>query len=193
MSRVRVFIACSLDGFIAGPGDDLSWLPGPPEGSGEDYGWGQFIGGIGCLLMGRGTYDAVAAMGVDWPHTERDTLVATHRPLDGAPPRVEPIAGSIDELVERAKERAAPGDVYIDGGHLIRQALDRGLVDELIVTVCPTVLGAGSPLFAGAGRRHALHLAAHRELPGGLVQLTYTPRPEKGGREPRDRHEEDTE
>jgi dihydrofolate reductase len=128
--------------------------------------------------MGRGTYDAVAAMGVDWPHPERDTLVATHRPLTGAPPRVEAVGGPIDELIEVARERAAPRDVYIDGGHLIRQALDRGLIDELIVTVCPTVLGAGSPLFAGAERRHALRLAAHRELPGGLVQLTYTPGPD---------------
>ena len=64
MSRVRVFIACSLDGFIAGPNDDLSWLPQPPEGSDDDYGWGDFIGSIGCLLMGRATYDVVAAMDV---------------------------------------------------------------------------------------------------------------------------------
>lgn len=174
MSRVRVFIACSLDGFIAGPNDDLSWLPPPPED--DDFGWGDFIGGIGCLLMGRATYDAVAAMDVEWPHRERDTIVATRRPLTGAPPRVEPARGTIEELVAMAKQRAAPKDVYIDGGDLIRQGLDRGLIDELAVTVCPTILGAGSPLFAGAKRRLALQLQAQRELSGGVVQLTYTPK-----------------
>lgn len=175
MSRVRVFIACSLDGFIAGPNDDLSWLPQPPEGSDDDYGWGEFIGDIGCLLMGRTTYDVVAAMDVAWPHTERDTLVATRRPLTDAPPRVTSAAGTIEELIAMAKGRAAPRDVYLDGGNLIRQALDVGLVDELCVTVCPTILGEGSPLFAGAERRHSLRLQAHRELAGGVVQLTYVP------------------
>jgi dihydrofolate reductase len=173
-SRLRVFIACSLDGFIAGPGDDLSWLPSPPEDSDEDYGWNGFIEGIGCLLMGRGTYDAVDAMeGVDWPHTERDTLIATHRPLENPPPRVFALSGDIESLVAQAKEQAAGRDVYIDGGNLIRQALDAGLVDEMILTLCPTILGAGHALFAGTERRHALVLKEMREMKVGLVQLTY--------------------
>lgn len=176
VSRVRVFIACSLDGFIAGPDGDLSWLPQPPEDGAEDFGWAAFIGGIGCVLMGRATYDAVAAMDVAWPHAERATIVATRRSLTGAPPRVEPARGAIEELIAMAKQRAAPKDVYLDGGNLIRQALDGALVDELVVTVCPTILGAGSPLFAGAERRLSLQLQAQRELPGGVVQLTYTPK-----------------
>jgi dihydrofolate reductase len=173
-SSVRVFIASSLDGFIAGPGGDLSWLPDPPEGSDEDYGWGAFIEDIGCLLMGRGTYDAVEAMGVPWPHPDRPTVIATTRPLRAPPPNVEAARGTIGELVAVARERAGGRDVYIDGGDLIRQALDAGLVAEAIVTLCPVVLGAGHPLFAGARRRHALELKGARELPGGLVQLTYT-------------------
>lgn len=175
MPRVRVFIACSLDGFIAGPDGDLSWLPRPPQDCDDDYGWGEFIGGIGCLLMGRATYDSVAAMDIAWPHTDLDTLVATRRPLTHAPPRVTSAGGTIDELIGMARERAAPRDVYLDGGDLIRQALDEDLVDELCVTVCPTILGDGSPLFAGVKRRHALRLQAHRELAGGVVQLTYVP------------------
>jgi dihydrofolate reductase len=173
--RVRVYIASSLDGFIAGPGGDLSWLPEPPEGADDDFGWNAFIAQIGCLLMGRGTYDAVAAMGVNWPHSDRPTLVATHRPLVGAPPRVFAASGPIRGLVAQAAEQAGGRDVYLDGGDLIRQALDADLVDELVVTLCPVVLGAGHPLFAGSRRRHQLNLRSQRELPGGLVQLTYQP------------------
>ncbi len=179
MARIRVFIACSLDGFIAGPDGDLSWLPSPAEGSDEDYGWGDFISTIGCLLMGRATYDAIAAMDVDWPHEERDTIVATRRPLSELPSRVEAARGAIEELITMAKERAGTRDVYLDGGDLIRQALDRSLVDELVVTVCPTILGAGSPLFAGTKARHSLRLQAQRELSGGVVQLTYLPQPDQ--------------
>jgi len=173
--RVRVYIATSMDGFIAGPGGDLSWLPEPPEGSGEDYGWSTFIAGIGALLMGRGTYDGVQAMGVDWPFPDHDTLVATNRPLPNRPPRVEAVGGDIRDLVAGALARAGGRDVYIDGGKLIRQALDAGLVDEVTITLVPVVLGAGHPLFAGAAGRHRFSLVAHRPLPGGLMQLTWVP------------------
>jgi dihydrofolate reductase len=173
-ARLRVFIACSLDGFIAGPGGDISWLPEPPEGSDEDYGWYGFISDIGCLLMGRGTYDAVDAMDVEWPHTERDTIIATRRPLENPPPRVFTAEGDITSLVARAKKQAGGKDVYIDGGNMIRQALDAGLIDEIVLTICPVVLGAGHALFAGTQKRHALVLQSQRELPDGVVQLTYT-------------------
>ena len=171
--RVLVYIACSLDGFIAGPDGDLSWLPVPPEG--EDYGWGDFIGAVGCLLVGRGTYDAVAAMGIAWPHAERDTLVATTRPLSAPPARVTAASGPIDELVRLAKGRAGERNVYVDGGSLVRQALDADLVDAMTVTLCPVILGRGQPLFAGAASRHRVELKEQRRLPPGLVQLTYVP------------------
>jgi dihydrofolate reductase len=175
MANLRVYIACSIDGFIAGPGGDLSWLPQPAPNSGTDYGWGAFISTIGCVLMGRGTYDAVASMQIDWPHPDKETVIATHRPLGGAPERVMGAQGSVAELVAAAKERAGNKDVYLDGGDLIRQALDAGLIDELIITLCPVVLGAGHPLFAGTLKRHQFELIRQTELPGGLVQVTYVP------------------
>jgi dihydrofolate reductase len=132
-----------------------------------------FIDEVGCLLMGRGTFDAVAAMDVEWPHPERDTIIATHRPLGDPPARVFADGGDIHGLVANAFERAGGQDVYIDGGDLIRQALDAGLIDEIIVTICPTILGDGHPLFAGAATRRALRLVAQRAMPVGVVQLTY--------------------
>ncbi len=173
--RVRVFIAASLDGFIAGPDGDLSWLPDPPQDLEEDFGWSKFIADIGCLLMGRATYDAIAAMEIPWPHPERETLVATTRPLNDAPRRVQAAQGDIAALVAKAKTLAQEKDVYLDGGNLIRQALDAGLVDQLILTLCPIILGTGHPLFAGTRQRHGLALLEQRALPGGLIQLNYAP------------------
>lgn len=170
VGRVRVFIACSLDGFIAGPGDDLSWLPPPGD---DDFGHGAFMAAVGAILMGRRTYDVVTGFDA-WPYGLVPLLVATTRALTPAVPSVRAVSGSIASLIHDALAAAGGRDVYIDGGDLIRQALDAGLLDELIVTLVPVILGEGLPLFAGAGRRHGLTLVEHR-VAAGLVQLTYRP------------------
>lgn len=172
--RIRVFIATSLDGFIAGPSDELDWLPEHEEGEVEDT-FTPFFAQVGAMLMGRRTYDVVMGMDVPWPYGETPVLVATRRALPSGPPGVRSATGTIAELVAEAREVAAGKDVYLDGGDLIRQALDAGLVDELIVTVVSTVLGQGIPLFAGLSRRHDLVLQRHRPLSPRLLELTYTP------------------
>lgn len=170
--RVRVFIATSLDGFIAGPDDDLSWLP--PPGA-DDHGFAAFMAAVGALLIGRRTHDVVAGFAGAWPFEERPVLVATRRPLTPKAPTIRAVAGPIADLVAEARAAAGDRDVYLDGGDLIRQGLDAGLVDELTVSVVPVVLGAGVPLCAGAARRHALALVSADAKPS-LVQLTYRPR-----------------
>lgn len=173
MTRVRVFIATSLDGFIAGADDDLSWLP--PHGAGAEDTFTPFIAEIGVILMGRRTHDVVSRFDGPWPYPV-PVLVATSRPLDGARADVSAVGGPIDVLVRGAREVAGAKDVYLDGGALIRAALDADLVDLLTVTVVPVVLGAGIPLFAGATRRHALELETVRPIGAGMVQITYRPR-----------------
>jgi dihydrofolate reductase len=170
--RVRVFIAASLDGFIAGPDDDLSWLPPPEE---DDHGYAAFMADVGALLMGRRTHDVVAGFTGAWPYGERPVLVATRRPLTPRAPTVRAVSGTIAAMVAEARAAADGRDVYLDGGDLIRQTLDAGLVDELIVSIIPVVLGAGHPLFAGVGRPHRLELV-HTAAKPTLVQLTYRPR-----------------
>ena len=173
MNRTRVFLASSLDGFIAGPHDEIDWLEGT-GGEVEDT-FGPFFAEIGALLMGRRTFDVLCGF-EDWPYGDTPLLVATHRPLHAVRSTVRPLGGSIVELVEEARRVAGDRDVYIDGGRLVRSALDAGLVDEITVTMIPIVLGAGLPLFAGVARRHPLELGSAREIGGGLVQLVYRPR-----------------
>jgi dihydrofolate reductase len=165
---VRVFIACSLDGFIAGPDGDMSWLPVPRED--EDYGYGAFIAETSALLMGRATFDTVVDF-ADWPYGELPVLVATTRPLDPPVASVRAISGDPGELLAQVRA-TIEGPIYLDGGALIRQFLDVGLVDELTVTIVPCILGAGAPLFAGAEPRR-LELIRTRSFDDGLVQLVY--------------------
>ena len=135
----------------------------------------EFMSDVGALLMGRRTYDAVAAFGGDWPYGERPVLVATHRPLDPSPPGVRAVAGDISTMVAAAREAAADKDVYLDGGNLIRQAMDAGLVDDLIVTIVPVLLGEGHALFAGVTKRHSLEFLEHHGFGGSMVQLRCRP------------------
>lgn len=177
---LRVYIACSLDGFIAGAGDDLSWLPQGGGGAGDRetgaLGFAEFMSAVGALLMGRRTYDVVAGFGGEWPYGEVPVLVATHRPLEAVAPTVRGVSGDIAQVVEAARREAGDRDVYLDGGALIRQALDAGLVDDLVVTMVPVILGEGHALFAGTAKRHQLELLGHYSFGSGMVQLHLRPR-----------------
>lgn len=187
--RVRVYIASSFDGFIAGPNDDLSWLPGAdpsakappddapvPESAPGSVDYSDFMARVGALLMGRRTFDVVLGFGGQWPYGERPVLVATHRPLATSLSGVEAVTGSIHELVACAKQRAGTRDVYIDGGNLIRQALGAGLIDDLIVTLVPELLGQGHPLFAGLERRYSLEFTGCYPFGQGMLQIHARPR-----------------
>lgn len=176
--RVRVYLAMSLDGFIAGEGDDLSWLDGhsndPAEARGTGgLGFAAFLGQIGSMLMGRRTYDVVAGFPPPWPYGDLPILVATHRPLTPSVPSARAVTGDIEAMLAEARQVAGDRDVYLDGGALIRQAVERDLVDEYVLTTVPVALGRGIPLFAGIAERRRLRFVAHHDF-GPLVQLVAT-------------------
>lgn len=172
MKRTHVFMAMSLDGFIAGPNDELDWLL---QYEGVEDTFTPFFAQVGALLMGRRSYDVVSKFEGPWQYRNTPVLVATTRPLTPQRATVRAVNGNIESLVQRAQEVAGERDVYIDGGNIIRAALDAGLVDELTVTLIPIVLGAGISLFTGVTRQHELELLGSRPIGGGLVQLRYVP------------------
>lgn len=174
--RVRVYMACSLDGFIAGPNEELDWLEHgapAPDAPTQALGFAEFMAQVGAMLMGRNTHDLVKRFGA-WHYGEIPVLVATRRELDPAAPSVRAVQGDIGELIAQAKAAAGEGDVYLDGGDVVRQALEADLVDELCITMVPMLLGEGIPLWRGLGRRIPLQAVDHRSF-GGMVQLTLRP------------------
>jgi dihydrofolate reductase len=184
--RVRVYIACSLDGFIADVHNRLDWLTAPraeraPLASGnwaeraaDALEYDDFMVDVGCILMGRRTYDVVRGFG-DWPYGDTPVIVATSRPLDRAPTTVTTASAPIKNLIAEAHLAAAGKDVYLDGGNLIRQALDADHIDQLIVTQVPTVLGRGHALFAGTDNPRELTITDTLKFAEGMVQLHLMP------------------
>jgi dihydrofolate reductase len=179
MPNTHVFVGASLDGFIAGSNDELDWLGG---GEGDAKGQAEarksfdaFFAKIGTVLMGRRTYDIVCGLPGPWLYGDTPMLIATSKPLESQRPTVRAVSGSIGALVAEAKQSAKDRDVYVDGGQLIRSALDADLIDEITIAIIPIVLGAGIPLFAGAARRHPLKLIGQRTIAGAAVELKYQP------------------
>ncbi len=173
MGRVRVFLAVSLDGFVAGPDDDLSWLPTEGEPGPGALTLDAFLKGIGAMLMGRRTYDVVAGFDAPWMYGEVPILVPTHRPLAPVQPTVRAVEGPIDALLGEALAVADGRDVYVDGGQLVRQALAADRVDEMVLTMVPIVLGGGVPLFGPLAERRRFRFGPPA-IYGTMVQLTAT-------------------
>ncbi|HEL3808889.1 dihydrofolate reductase family protein [Stenotrophomonas sp. WED208] len=183
-SRIRAYMGSSLDGYIAGPGNELDWLSADHARAGDlpaspDYlDYPGFIAGIGCLLMGRTTYEVVAAM-PEWPYAGLPVLVASHRPLQDAPDGVQVAEGSIEVLVERARTLAAGRDVYVDGGAIIRQAVQAQLLDDLVLTWLPILLGGGVRLFDVLPEPVALQFSGAAAAGNGLLQVSARLLPQK--------------
>lgn len=181
MCKLRVYCATSLDGFIAGPDDDLSWLGAPGPDLACDPGtvsFEEFMARTGAMLMGRRTFDVVMGFGGPWPYGDTPVLVASTRPLPAAPSTVSACCGPIEQLCERARQVAGHRGVYLDGGGVITQALEAGLVDELILTLMPVLLGRGVPLYGGAGLQRFAVQQLGRYGEGLQVRLVCLP----GGR-----------
>lgn len=178
MAKVLYSVAMSLDGFIAGPGGDMSWLR-PMLGDDPSPESGELMELIGALLAGRRTFDG------DDPHRgdpEREgafggawhgpTLVLTHRPPDVEVPDVTFVT-DLDSALEAAKAAAGDRCVNVLGADVARQCLEAGAIDELFVFITPILLGDGVHLFTHAGGMQVdLELLSARES-GGSTVLRY--------------------
>ena len=162
--RTMIFIAASLDGFIAREDNSLDWLENPHTAPGQDYGYQRFIESVGASLMGRNTFDVI-----------RDHVFAS---LDGSPgpkekfKNVERIEGQPVEILENLKKRGF-SSIYIDGGKVITEFIDHSLIDEMIITTIPVLLGKGIPLFGHLNDEIRLQLLSTVDFKDGFVQSSY--------------------
>ena len=169
-TRVSVFIASSLDGYIATRDGSLAWLE-EAAASDEDYGYESFLGTVDALAMGRGTYDHIADLD-PLPFGARPVFVFTHHPpgpREGVTFWQESPWTALDRW-----NAIGLGRVYLDGGALISEFLAQGLIDDLVLTKVPVLLGDGLPLFHRIPVSTRLVLDSVHSWPSGFVNLTYS-------------------
>jgi dihydrofolate reductase len=175
--KTSVFIAASLDGFIAREDGDIDWLgagSGEASDPSEDYGYAAFAATVDVMIMGRGTYEKVLTFD-GWPYGPMKVVVLGSQPLvipDHLADRVEVMHATPDDVVSELTRRGYR-HAYVDGGRTIQGFLASGLLDRLIVTRIPILLGSGRPLFGSLPQDVRLRHVRTRDYPSGLVQSEY--------------------
>ena len=176
--KVSVYIATSLDGFIARENGDLDWLPGSDgasDQSAEDFGYHEFMDSVDVLIMGRKTFETVLSFGIEWPYSEKRVIVLSSQPLQipsDLPATVEASSLSPADLVQQLSEEGYQR-AYIDGGKTIQSFLNAGLIQDMIITRIPVLIGSGIPLFGPLDNDRKLRHIKTQPFENGFVQSQY--------------------
>jgi dihydrofolate reductase len=176
---VHVYIAASLDGYIADRNGSLDWLTGIQDPSGGDFGFAEFISGIDAVVMGRKTFDTVVDF-EPWPYPKpvfvlSNTLKELPARLAG---KCELIHGTPAEIIHTLAGRGL-NNLYVDGGQTIQSFLSGGLVDEMVITRIPILLGGGAPLFGSLDKPIHFEFLRSESLPPGIQKNYYRLFPSK--------------
>lgn len=173
--KCSVFIATSLDGFIARKNGDLDWLPGSDgEAGGEDYGFSEFFASIDTLVMGRKTYE-LALTFKEWPYRGKNVIVLSSGFPEEPKSLNEGVKGTSSSPADLIQRLASSGSehVYIDGGKTIQSYLQAGLVHDITITRIPVLIGEGISLFGSLAHDIQLQHISTRAYESGFVQSKY--------------------
>jgi dihydrofolate reductase len=168
--KASVFVGVSLDGFIARPDGSFDFLP---TDGGEPHGYEEFFSSVDAMVIGRKTYETALGFG-GWPYGEKPVFVLSTHPLAPAPTGaiVERMSGAPHEIVDALTARGIR-HIYVDGGLTIQSFVRAGLVDRLVITRVPVLVGTGISLFGPVDHDIALEHVATRQFASGLVQSEY--------------------
>ncbi|MDP1676991.1 MAG: dihydrofolate reductase family protein [Bacteroidota bacterium] len=166
-----LYIATSLDGYIARQDGDIGWLS-LVEQTGEDYGYNDFIATVDTVILGRKTYDKVLSFGIGFPHADKECYVITRSEI---PPKdkITFYNKDIKELVKILKSKTGK-NIFVDGGaEIVNELMRQNLIDEYIISIIPIVLGDGIRLFNGSRPEGKITLINSKQYESGLLQLHY--------------------
>lgn len=167
--KVSAYIATSIDGYIARKNGDLDWLQCVHTDD-EDYGFKGFMSCIDTLILGRNTYEAVSEFN-EWPYKDKRVIVLS-KTLSFVRKEAELVCEEPQDLLSKLHFENIK-HVWVDGGITISKFLEAELVDEMILSIIPIVLGSGIPLFNVTYKQHKCRLVSNQAYPSGLVQLKY--------------------
>ncbi|MGA2548964.1 MAG: dihydrofolate reductase family protein [Burkholderiaceae bacterium] len=169
--KASVFVGTSLDGFIARQNGAFDFLP---PGGGEPHGYDEFMASVDVLVIGRNTLNQVLTFET-WPYASKRVVALTNRPLDlcpNPPALFEIMHGRPREIMARLSETGAT-HAYVDGGKTVQDFLREGLIDRLVITRVPVLIGEGIPLFGALPRDIVLRHLATTAYASGLVKSEY--------------------
>lgn len=173
--KISVFIATSIDGYIAKKNNDIDWLttftPPTDESEEKDCGFSNFFSSVDALVMGKNTYNVVSSFD-PWPYQGKRVIVLSSS-LKSVCKQAELFNGEIQDLITKLHAEGIK-HIYVDGGATISHFLNAGLIDQLIISIIPVVLGSGIPLFSNINNDKWCQLTSAQTYSNGLLQLRYS-------------------
>jgi dihydrofolate reductase len=166
--KIILYIASSLDGFIARENGEIDWLFDASE---MDYGYNDFIQSVDTVLMGRKTYDQVLTFG-EYPYKDKKSYVFTTQQKENDS-NAEFVSTDISIFIEEIKKHDGQDLWLVGGAELTKYFLKNKLIDELILFIQPTLIGSGIPLFQGVQEDQQLSLKSHKTYENGMVEFRY--------------------
>jgi len=174
MTKIKLYIAATLDGFIAREDGSIDWLTGMPNPGGTDHGYNEFLQSVDTLVMGRKTYDDVLGFGIPWPYPDHKTYVVTaNNDFKTSTPATEIIHAINRETIQMLK-RASRNNIWlVGGGEIVTAFLNENAIDEMIISVIPILLGKGIRLFQHELKETRFGLVSAQTFETGVVNLVY--------------------
>ncbi len=174
MKKIILYIAASLDGYIARTDGSLDWLDNLDNPDKSDYGYGEFIESVDTIIMGRKTYEVVSGFDIPWPYTNKKTYVVSRsKDLRIDSPDTHLLPAISQEAINALRKESDKNIWLVGGGHLVSSFVNLHAIDEIILSLVPVVLGEGIPLFPDKSIEVHFALNDHQVFSNGLVQLHY--------------------
>lgn len=175
MRKIKLYIAVSLDGYIATPDGGVEWLNQFQISKNEDYGYKEIYQSIDTILMGGRTYRDIVGFGCEWPYKDKTTYIVSRNNINLTPAeQVYFITDHVTGNVEKLKESTGKDIWLVGGGELVSMLLDANLIDEMHLCYLPIVLGQGISLFPNKPKETIWKLVGSKSFLSGAISITYT-------------------
>jgi dihydrofolate reductase len=177
LAKVKLYIATSLDGFIARPDGNLDWLMALPNPNNIDHDYIKFMATIGATVMGSATYKEVIGFGIEWPYPDITSyIISRNKELPISSPMTKLVTEDVKTFTGRLKTEVEKDIWLIGGGKLITTYLNLDLIDEMILTIIPNIIGEGIPLFPNKPKESTWKLVDAIAYETGALSVVYRKR-----------------
>ena len=173
MRKIKLYIAASIDGYIADIEGGLDWLSGYPITPELDYGYDEFFNSVDTVILGGRTYRDILNMDVIYPYKDKISYIITRNKTNNPKENIQFISENITETVSGLKKQKGKDIWLVGGGEITAMLLDNDLIDEMIITTIPVILGSGIPLFPNTAKESAWQLHNTHSYSNNVLQVEY--------------------
>ncbi|EGK05266.1 dihydrofolate reductase family protein [Dysgonomonas mossii] len=173
MRKIKLYIATSIDGYIADIGGGLDWLSAYPITPELNYGYDEFFNSVDTVIMGGRTYRDILNMDVIYPYKDKISYIITRNKMNNPKEDIHFVSENIIEALSEIKKQEGKDIWIVGGGEIISMLLDNDLIDEMIITIIPMMLGSGIPLFPNIAKELTWKLDNTHSYSNNVLQVEY--------------------